>query len=235
MSASPDAADLASLQVSRTAGSPPGGSFSAFAGGFSYFNPDRHLQMFHVGFGAVGPVSFWTWPAVFAGQLCVALCLAELAAQYPLAGGLYQWARLSSGESLGRIVGDFIGLPGGDAGRGATGLADDAAAAVVGVSAALVPLKTRGPQRRTRCCCALIGLSFVVNAVGVRLLAWINNAGVFAELLGALALVGLWVSGRRTVQRFCCSASVTVWRWPRVRFSGFPAGHADVFLCHVWV
>lgn len=193
MSASSDAADLARFgyraQLARRLG-----SFSAFAAGFSYLSILTGIfQMFHVGFGAVGPVCFWTWPAVFAGQLCVALCLAELAAQYPLAGGLYQWARLSSGESLGRIVGGLY-------------------LACLVVTLAAVPLawQTTLPQlwsgfqllgsaedERAAAAnavllgCALIGLSWVVNAVGVRLLAWINNAGVFAELLGALALVGL--------------------------------------------
>ena len=30
---------------------------------------------------------------MFLGQFLVALCFAELAASYPLAGGVYQWAR----------------------------------------------------------------------------------------------------------------------------------------------
>src|SRR6185312_8035212 len=45
------------------------------------------------GFGTGGPAFIWTWPAVFAGQFLVALCFAELAGQYPLAGSVYQWAK----------------------------------------------------------------------------------------------------------------------------------------------
>ena len=64
------------------------GSFSSFAAGFSYISILTGVfQMFYVGYGAGGPAFFWTWPAVFLGQLTVALCFAELAAQYPLSGG----------------------------------------------------------------------------------------------------------------------------------------------------
>ena len=36
---------------------------------------------------------WWTWPIVFIGQMCVALCFAELAGQFPLAGSVYQWSK----------------------------------------------------------------------------------------------------------------------------------------------
>ena len=39
--------------------------------------------------------------------------------------------------------------------------------------------------------CLLIGLTTVINSVGVRLMARINNAGVIAELVGVTVLIGL--------------------------------------------
>src|SRR6201987_6046184 len=70
------------------------GSFSAFAAGFSYLSILTGMfQNFHLGYRAGGPAFFWTWPAMLAGQLAVALCFAELAAHYPLCGGVYQWSR----------------------------------------------------------------------------------------------------------------------------------------------
>ena len=39
--------------------------------------------------------------------------------------------------------------------------------------------------------CVLIGLTTVINAVGVRLMARINNVGVFAELVGVVLLIVL--------------------------------------------
>src|SRR6266852_8793014 len=88
-----DSQDLASFgykqELDRTLG-----SFSTFAAGFSYISILTGMfQMFHLGFAAGGPAFFWTWPTVFAGQFLVALCFAELAGQYPLAGSVYQWSK----------------------------------------------------------------------------------------------------------------------------------------------
>ena len=61
------------------------GSFSSFAAGFSYLSILTGMfQLFHDGFAHGGPAFFWTWPIVLAGQFLVALCFAELAAQYPI-------------------------------------------------------------------------------------------------------------------------------------------------------
>ena len=70
------------------------GLFSSFAAGFSYISIMTGVfELFFFGFGSGGPAFIWTWPAVFAGQMLVALCFAELAGQYPLAGSVYQWAK----------------------------------------------------------------------------------------------------------------------------------------------
>ena len=70
------------------------GLFSSFAAGFSYISIMTGVfELFFFGFASGGPAFIWTWPAVFAGQFLVALCFAELAGQYPLAGSVYQWAK----------------------------------------------------------------------------------------------------------------------------------------------
>src|ERR1700677_1085093 len=70
------------------------GLFSSFAAGFSYISIMTGVfELFFFGFGSGGPAFIWTWPAVFAGQMLVALCFAELAGQYPLAGSVYQWSK----------------------------------------------------------------------------------------------------------------------------------------------
>src|SRR5205085_11159261 len=70
------------------------GLFSSFAAGFSYISIMTGVfELFFFGFGSGGPAFIWTWPAVFVGQFLVALCFAELAGQYPLAGSVYQWAK----------------------------------------------------------------------------------------------------------------------------------------------
>ena len=76
-----DARDLASFgyaqQLRRGLG-----SFASFAAGFSFISIlTTVFQLFFLGFSFGGAAFFWTWPIVFAGQLMVALCFAELAAQ----------------------------------------------------------------------------------------------------------------------------------------------------------
>src|SRR4051812_15996431 len=72
----------------------PLGSFSSFAAGFSYISILTGVfQLFGLAFLFAGPAFFWSWPVVFIGQFLVALCFAELAGQFPLAGSVYQWSK----------------------------------------------------------------------------------------------------------------------------------------------
>lgn len=173
------------------------GSFSAFAAGFSYISILTGMfQMFHLGFGAGGPAFFWTWPAVFLGQLLVALGFAELASHYPLSGGVYQWSKYVGSGALGWITG-WIYL----------------ACLIVTLAAVALALQTTLPQispmfqlignitveaDRARNAvvlgCLLIGFSTIINSIGVRWLARINNLGVFSEILGLGCLVALLAS-----------------------------------------
>src|SRR6516162_9399535 len=128
------------------------GGFSSFAAGFSYLSIlTGTFQLFYVGFGAGGPAFFWTWLVYFAGQFLVALCFAELAAHYPLAGGVYQWSRRVGSPAIGWMTG--------------------------WVYAANLIIS--------------IGLTTLINVVGVNLLARINNVGVAIELAGVMLLIVL--------------------------------------------
>src|ERR1700712_5844411 len=70
------------------------GKFSSFAAGFSYLSILTGIfQLFGFGFGLGGPAFWWTFPIVFVGQFLVALCFAEMAAQFPIAGSVYQWSK----------------------------------------------------------------------------------------------------------------------------------------------
>jgi urea carboxylase system permease len=163
-------------------------SFAAFAAGFSYLSILTGMfQVFHVGYRAGGPAFFWTWPAVFAGQFLVALCFAELAAHYPLAGSVYQWSKYTGSWAIGWLTG-WVYL----------------ASYIVSLAAVVLALQTTLPQiapwsqvlanpthNAVLLGCLLIGFTTVVNAVGVGLMARINNVGVFTELVGATLLVVL--------------------------------------------
>jgi urea carboxylase system permease len=168
------------------------GSFSAFAAGFSYLSILTGVfQQFHAGFRWGGPAFFWTWPVVFLGQFLVALCFAELAAHYPLSGGVYQWSKHVASGAVGWMTG-WVYL----------------ASLVISISAVALALQVTLPQADHRfqfigragdkasmdlnavlLGCLLIAFTTVINSVGVRVLAKINNLGVFTELIGASALI----------------------------------------------
>src|ERR1700677_1363705 len=70
------------------------GSFSSYAAGFSYISILTGVfELFGFGYANAGPAVWWSWLVVFGGQMCVALCFAELAGQFPLAGSVYQWSK----------------------------------------------------------------------------------------------------------------------------------------------
>ena len=70
-----------------------------------HLDPHRRLPDVLPGLRRGGPAFFWTWPVVFLGQFTVALGFAELAAHYPLSGGVYQWSRRIGWPGLGWMAG----------------------------------------------------------------------------------------------------------------------------------
>jgi urea carboxylase system permease len=170
------------------------GSFSSFAAGFSYISILTGLfQMFHLGFGVAGPGFFWTWPFVLTGQLLVALCFAELASRFPLSGGVYQWAKFTGNAFVGWMTG-WIYLA-----CLVTTIAAVAMALQVSlpqISSSFQVIGTSADPKSVAMNAILLGsmlivISTLVNARGIKLLALINNIGVFAELIGIIILIVL--------------------------------------------
>ncbi len=170
------------------------GGFSAFAAGFSYLSLLTGLfQNFHLGYKAGGPAFFWTWPVTLAGQLAIALCFAELAAHYPLCGGVYQWSRHVSPPLLGWLAG-WVYLASLLVTLAAVALALQITLPQVLPASQLIG-DGRDPAGRAAnavlLALVLLLFSTVINAAGVGILARINNAGVFCELFGVLLLIVL--------------------------------------------
>ena len=168
------------------------GRFASFAAGVSYISIlTGTFQLFYFGFAFGGPAYWWTWPMVFVGQLMVALCFAELAANYPVAGSIYNWGKKLASATVAWLGGWMmltasivtiaavalayqITLPQIDSafqfyGDG-TGENDFAANAVILGS-------------------VLIIFTTVINALGVKLMSRINSTGVFIELIAAVLLI----------------------------------------------
>ncbi len=176
------------------------GSFSSFAAGFSYISILTGVfQMFSLGFAAAGPAFFWTWPVVFLGQLTVALGFAELASHYPLSGGIYQWSRRIGSPALGWMTG-WVYLASSLLSLAAVALAIQATLPQISSFFQFIGNGTDPVDRARNAVllgCVLIGLTTMINAAGVRLLARINNVGVVAELLGVTLLIILLLARAR--------------------------------------
>src|SRR5205807_3201750 len=127
------------------------------------------------------------------GQLLVALCFAELAAQYPLSGSVYQWSKQIGHPAVGWLAG-WIFL----------------ACLIVTLAAVALALQATLPQihpcfqfigdgskdsdkakNAVLLACILIAFSTIINSIGVGLLATINILGVFTELIGVALLIVL--------------------------------------------
>ena len=128
---------------------------------------------------------------VYAGQLCVALCFMELAAKYPLAGSVYNWAKFLGVRPLAWAAGWLL-----------------LTASVVSLAGVVLALQInlphlwagfqwvgdgQGPLDYSINAVLLGGvmifISTFINAWHVRLLATINSICVVIELLAAVALV----------------------------------------------
>lgn len=172
------------------------GSYASFAAGFSFVSIlTTVFEMFGLGFGFGGAAFFWTWPLVFGGQLMVALVFAELASRYPISGCIYQWSRRLSNPTIGWFAGWTMLV-----------------AQVVTIAAAAIALQvvlptiwsgfqlvghnmdvasTDGATNAVLLGAILIGITTVINVVGVKVMSRINSIGVTCELIGVTALVAL--------------------------------------------
>ncbi|MFC1406281.1 MULTISPECIES: amino acid permease [Streptacidiphilus] len=179
-----DAAQLASLgytqKLTRALG-----LWSNFAVGFTYLSPLVGVySVFDYGLATGGPSFFWTIPLVLVGQGLVLLAFAEVSSQYPLAGGIYQWAKRLVGPKYAWMSGWMYTW-----------------ALLVTITSVAYPITTyAGPllgyavtdTNRIITTVVVILLCAVVNLLGVRRLAFVANIGVAAEVVGTVG-IGLYL------------------------------------------
>ncbi|MGW0753629.1 APC family permease [Streptomyces sp. NPDC002587] len=201
------------------------GNFHTFAAGISYISIlTGTFQLFYFGYASGGPAYWWSWPMVFAGQFMVALCFAELAARYPVAGSIYNWAKKVGNGHVGWLAGWMMLI-----------------ASIVSIAAVALAYQLTLPQissvfqfvgdgtgrydvatNAVVLAGVLILFTTVVSAFGVKLMARINTAGVFIELIATVVLIVL--------------LAVNVVRGPQVvtetagTGSGQPLGYFGAFL-----
>jgi urea carboxylase system permease len=172
------------------------GLFSSFAAGFSYISIMTGVfELFFFGYLTGGPAMIWTWPAVFVGQFLVALCFAELAGQFPLAGSVYQWSKQIA-KPFTSFFGGWILTVGSVVTLAAVAVAYQVVAPqiwsgfeIIGTKADIGQVATPGGARNALLlAAALVVFTTIINMVGVKTMARINNFGVFSELVGVTLL-----------------------------------------------
>jgi urea carboxylase system permease len=177
------------------------GSFSSFAAGFSYISILTGVfQLFAFGFAFAGPGVWWTWPVVFVGQMLVALCFAEMAGQYPLAGSVYNWSKRIAGDFSSWMTG-WIMIVGAIVTISAVAVAWQVILPQVTTWFQFIGAKSNagsyitvdGAKNALLLAAILIIFTTAVNMAGVRIMARINNAGVLLELIGSTLLIVLLV------------------------------------------
>jgi amino acid transporter len=161
------------------------GLFGDFSLGYSYMSP---IAGFYALFGyamvTAGPSFFWTMPIVLAGHTLVALVFAEAASQYPIAGGVYQWARRLAGLRFGFLTGWMYLLA----------LIGTIAGLAAGVAPYLGPLLgiESGPVFNAIAGIGMVVLAAIFNLMGTKNLGRVTELGVWAGLLG-LAVCGVYM------------------------------------------
>jgi amino acid transporter len=161
------------------------GTFSSFAVAFSYISPSTGIfTLFFLGMAALGGFLWWTWPVVALGQFIVALNFAELSSHFPVAGSVFQWTKYLAGRSYAWFTGWiylFAGI-----------LTVSSVCATLPI--ALLPalnqmfgwhLNTElGSADQKIVALITLALITILNIYGVKLVAIVNNTGVFFEILG---------------------------------------------------
>jgi urea carboxylase system permease len=177
------------------------GSFSSFAAGFSYISILTGVfQTFAFGYLNAGPAVWWTWLIVLTGQMAVALCFAELAGQFPLAGSVYQWSKRIGTDFVSWMTG-WILIIGSIVTVAAVAVAwqvvlpqANSFFQFIGGSADVGSYSTpNGAKNALLLGAILVVFATIINMMGVKVMARINNFGVMAELIGASILVILLI------------------------------------------
>jgi urea carboxylase system permease len=175
------------------------GSFSSFAAGFSFVSIlTTVFQLFALGFGLGGAAFFWTWPAVFVGQLLVALNFAQLSARWPISGAIFHWSSRLAGTVFGWMAGWTMII----------GQVITVAVAAIAVQAVLPAIwdgfqivggpgadpsiaSPTGAANAIVLGLIMLAATTTVNILSVRLMARITSFGVVIEILGAIVLIAI--------------------------------------------
>ena len=154
-----------------------------FSLGFTYLSPVVGVYtVFAFAIATGGPPMFWNYFFVAIGQLFVAMVFGEIVSQFPIAGGLYPWARRLIGKRWAWMAG-WVYL---------WALCTTIAAVAVGGApfvAQLLGIKV-GQAGEVAIAVVMIVATTSLNVSGTKLLARVAMFGFICELLGAIVVGG---------------------------------------------
>lgn len=157
--------------------------FSMFAISFSVISVTTGIfTNFAFATSEFGAASIWLWPVASIGALILAFVLAELASRIPLAGYSYQWGGRLVGPGYGWFVGFNLLCAFTLASGGETLLLLSPTIGTV------LGLDVGSKSLMIFVSVIVLLLAGLINIVGVRLTARINNVSVVTEILGTLVL-----------------------------------------------
>ncbi len=157
--------------------------FSIFAISFSVISVTTGIfTNFAFATSEFGPASIWLWPVAAIGAMILAFVLAELASRIPLAGYSYQWGGRLIGPGYGWFVGFNLLCCFALASGGETLLL---LSPMIGT---VLGLNVSNQTLMVFISVVVLLLAGLINIVGVRLAARINNLSVTTEILGTLVL-----------------------------------------------
>jgi amino acid transporter len=157
--------------------------FSMFAISFSVISVTTGIfTNFAFATSEFGAASIWLWPVAALGALVLSFVLAELASRIPLAGYSYQWGGRLVGPGYGWFVGFNLLCAFTLASGGETLLLLSPTIGTV------LGLNVGSKSLMIIVSIIVLLLAGLINVVGVRLTARINNISVVTEILGTLVL-----------------------------------------------
>jgi amino acid transporter len=149
--------------------------------GFAAISPVVGLYaVVFVGTVVAGPAWVWVLPVALAGQCLLLAVYAELASEFPIAGGAYQWSRRLMGGAYGWFSGWVAICAYAAANTTIAYLGAPWALTLVGVPATADAIVVTGM--------VLVLVCAVVGAVGINVLRRVINAGIAAEIVASVGI-----------------------------------------------
>ena len=169
--------------------------FSLYAVAFSIISITTGISLnYAAAIGAMGPASIWLWIIASAGQMLVALVVAELGTRIPLAGYSYQWGARLVNTAYGWFTG-FIGLAYLSVGAAAINYLV-VAPLIATLLQPVIHTDPGNPHTNFVITLVIFAAVLVINIVSIALAARINNVAVFTEIVGmvgfAIAVFIAW-------------------------------------------